>query len=75
MEMLCLADETQFLRGRCLKKSGSFKQQQHITSAYFSGAMQSYPRAGFSPLAYSKGKKKKALLWKIKTVARKFSVL
>lgn len=75
MEMFCLADEKQFLRGRCLKKSGSFKQLQHITSAYFSGAMQSYPRAGFSLLVYSKGKKKKTLLWKTEIVARIFSVL
>lgn len=73
--MFCLADEEQRLRGRCLKKSGSFKQQKLITSTYFGGAMQLYLKAGFSPLAYSKGERKKTLLWKMKIVARKFSML
>lgn len=39
--------------------------------------MQVYPKAEHGPLAYCKGKKKKTLLWKIKTrkIARIFSML
>lgn len=60
-------------KGETRKKVG--KQHNLTTSAYFRGAAQLCLKAGFSSLVFSKCKKKKALLWKMKIVAAKLSML